>query len=345
VYIQELAKRLVHEGHYVTVFCGNDGKSLRNEVIDGVRVVRRGGFYFVYVWAFFYYIFRFRKKYDVVIDCHNGVPFFTPLYVREPVYCLMHHVHQEVFRRSLSKPLAAFARFLEKDLMPRVYRNIPFITISESSKEGIEKLGLGNAGVQIVHPGVDLGRLSLGEKSAHPSVLYLGRLKAYKSVDVLLRAFSLIFSRMPDAQLVIAGAGEEEKRLKKLARELGIASAIDFRGKVSDEEKVRLMQRAWVFVNPSFMEGWGITTIEANACGTPVVASNVPGLRDSVQNPHTGYLVPYGDVDVLAERVLFLLANTGQRNRMGREAMLWAKNFDWDALSQSFLSFIRKRST
>ncbi|MBL8031937.1 MAG: glycosyltransferase, partial [Candidatus Doudnabacteria bacterium] len=96
-YIHELSRRWVEAGHEVTQFSGNDGQQPREEVIDGVQVIRRGGFYFVYVWAFLYYMFRFRGKFDLIIDCQNGIPFFTPFYAREQVYCLLHHVHQEVF--------------------------------------------------------------------------------------------------------------------------------------------------------------------------------------------------------------------------------------------------------
>ncbi len=344
VYIHEIARQWVKQNHHVTVFCSNDGKSLRNEIVDGVTVIRRGGFYFVYLWAALYYVLRFRGRYDLIIDSHNGIPFFTPAFARVPVYCLMHHVHQEVFRRSLPRPLAWFARFLEKDVMPVVYRSTPFITVSESSKQDIQALGLGAAGIDIVHPGVNLRNLAPGEKSLHPTILYLGRLKAYKSVDVLIRAFEKVVAQIPDAELLIAGGGEEESTLKRLASDLKLSDHISFEGKVSDADKVSLMQRAWLFVNPSFMEGWGITTIEANACATPVVASNVPGLRDSVRNPHTGYLVEHGNVDKFAERMLNILSDKGLRQRMSIEALAWAGQFDWEKSGSRFLAIIKEGS-
>jgi glycosyltransferase involved in cell wall biosynthesis len=342
VYVHEIAKQWVASGHQVMLFAGNDGKAPRNETLDGVHIIRRGGFYFVYVWAAVYYILRLRRcDFDVIIDCQNGIPFFTPLYSRRPVYCLMHHVHQQVFTRSLTKPLAWFARFLEKDLMPIVYRHVPFITVSESSKIDIENLGLGQAGVEVVHPGVDLRELEPGEKHPTPLVLYLGRLKAYKSIDVLIRAFAQVLFHVPEAQLVIAGSGEEEQSLRQLVSELALEERITFAGRVTASEKVSLLQRAWLFVNPSFMEGWGITTIEANACATPVVASNVPGLRDSVRNPHTGYLVEHGNVEKFAERMLDILGDRGLRQRMSVEAIAWAGQFDWSNSSKKFLSIIQ----
>lgn len=340
-YIHQLAKNWIKNGNHVTIFCGNDGSQSRSEVIDNINIVRRGGFYMVYFWAFLYYIFRFRGKYDLIIDCENGIPFFTPLYVRKPIFAVLHHVHQKIFFHSLPRPLALLASFLEKDLMPLVYRKVRFITVSQSSKSEMEKLGIGKAGIEIVHNGVDLNEFILGDKSIQPMILYLGRLRAYKSVDVLIRAFKKVVKKYDKATLVIAGSGDVEKQLRALADNLGFdESKIIFKGKVTEEEKIKLLQSAWVLVNPSFMEGWGIVIIEANACGTPVIASNVYGLCDSVRDNKSGYLVPYGDIDSFADKITYVLDNREYRQKLNAEARRWAENFDWEKSSKKFLSFI-----
>ncbi|NTW45461.1 MAG: glycosyltransferase [Candidatus Moranbacteria bacterium] len=344
VYIEELARQWAAQGNRVTLFCGNDGKSPRSEIVNGVEIIRRGGFYLVYFWAFVYYLFRFRGRYDIVVDCHNGIPFFAPLYVRHPrVICLMHHVHQEVFRHSLPAPLAAFASFLEKGLMPPVYRNVRFITVSESSKSEMAALGLGErGGIHVIHPGIHVGDFAPGKKAEHPMVLYLGRLKAYKSVDVLLRAFQTVCERHPDAELVIAGDGEERRYLERLAADLRIGDRVRFLGRVSEESKRELLCKAWVAVNPSFMEGWGIVVIEANACGTPVIASDIPGLRDSVRDAATGYLVKYGDSAAFAEKISEVIRNVRLRENLGKNAREWAEGFDWRKSGEAFVSLITK---
>lgn len=341
VYIHEIAKRWAKQGNVVTIFCGNDGKSKRYEIIDDIEIVRRGGFYFVYIWAFVYYMSQFRGRYDVIIDSENGIPFFTPLYVKETVYCLMHHVHQDVFRRSLIKPLALFAQFFEEDLTPLVYRNVKFITVSESTKKDMKRIGLGKAGVDIIHPGVTLTELNPGVKANVPTVLYLGRLKYYKSIHVLLHAVPRIVQDMKNAKIIIAGDGEEGNPLKKLAKKLKITDSVQFLGKVTEEEKIALYQSAWVFVNPSMMEGWGITTIEANACGTPIVASDVPGLRDAVSDRNSGFLVDYGNSEAFAKKIFLLLKNETLRDNMSKKAVLWARNFDWEKSASQFLSILQ----
>lgn len=342
-YIHQLAKRWVADGHSVTVFCGNDQKHARNEVIDGVQMVRRGGFYMVYIWAVLYYIFRFRGNFDVVVDAENGIPFFTPLFVRKPKLLLIHHVHQDVFRNQLWFPLALFATFLETKIMPFLYHSIPVVTVSESSKREILRVGLGIANtVTIVYPGIDPKMYKTVRKTTHPSVLYLGRLRPYKQVDVLLHAFAKNVKNYPDLKLTIAGEGVSLEMLRQLAHTLDIAHAVQFTGRVSEREKVALLGSHWIMVQPSSVEGWGITVIEANACGTPVIASDVHGLRDSVVDEKTGLLVQPGDHHSLAAAVSYLITHHDERQEMTEAALSWSKTFNWDTSAAVFLQVIRR---
>jgi glycosyltransferase involved in cell wall biosynthesis/O-antigen/teichoic acid export membrane protein len=340
-YIHELARRWHLMGHHITLFCGNDGHSPRHETIDGIQVIRRGGFHMVYLWAFLYYILRLRRNHDIIIDCHNGIPFFTPLYSRKPVYCVVHHVHQDVFAKYLNRPRALLASFLEKSVMPRVYRDAHFMTVSQSTRRAMmAQLGIPDSRIEIIPNGVDLELLIPGEKAPVPTVVYVGRLKAYKSVDVLIRAFVQVLKRQPAARLIIAGSGDDEARLQALTATLGLTDHVTFTGRVSEAQKIHLLQQAWVFVNPSYAEGWGITTIEANACGTPVIASDVPGLRDSVKFPSAGYLVEYGNVKAFARKIVLVLGDENKRQRMSHNANDWAHNFDWQTSAVNFLEVI-----
>jgi glycosyltransferase involved in cell wall biosynthesis len=339
-YIQNLAERWVKMGHSVTLFTSNDGTQSQDGFNNEVRIIRRGGFFGVYILAPLYYIFKLRGQFDVIIDSENGIPFFTPLYAHIPIYGLLHHVHQEVFRDQLPLPLALLASFLEAKVMPFIYRNCRFITVSESSKREMQEFGISKLPIEVVHPGVDLSFLTPGIKADIPTISYVGRLKEYKSVDVLIRALPLILEVLPGAHLIIAGDGEDATRLKRIAKETGTLDHISFTGKVSEDRKREIMQESWVCVNPSMMEGWGITTIEANACGTPVVAADVPGLRDSVQNGETGLLVAHGDVTALAKAVSNVLIDRELRNRLAHSGRTWAENFAWEKSSQKFIEAI-----
>ncbi len=347
VYVHELAKRWVKDGHDVTLFCGNDGKNTRNEQVEGVNVVRRGGFYTVYIWAFFYYIFKFRSKYDIIIDSENGVPFFAPLYTRTPVIGLVHHVHSEIIFKQLklpitSWPVAFIAKQLESKIMPFVYRNVQMVTVSNSSKSDMERIGFGrNSNIIIMSPGVDLNDLKPGPKTVNPSILYLGRLKPYKSLETLIYATRNLAKTMPYIEVKIAGFGESRKRLEVLVKELNLENNVKFLGRVSDDEKIKLLSSAWVFVQPSTMEGWGISVLEANACGTPVVASRVPGLVDSVKNKYTGITVEVGNSKAFSKAIKKILIDDELRAKYEKNSLSWAENFDWNRISNNFAECIQ----
>lgn len=327
LFVHELGKRWVKMGAAVTVFCGNDGKSLRYEELDGVSIVRRGGFYMVYLWAFFYYILRFRGQFDIIIDVENGVPFFTPLYAREKIYLVVHHIHQDVFRRSLHPILAAYATFMEMHAMPYVYRNIQYLTISASTKKDIEKANLSTLEPLIVYCGVAKGSRP-GVRSKTPLFVYVGRLKYYKSINVFIKAATELIKTVPDARFVIAGEGEHDLQLMAYAKRKN--APVEFVGRVTEEEKLKLYQSAWATVNPSAMEGWGITSIESNMCATPILASDVPGLRDSVKDGYSGYLFPYGDAKALQEKMQLLIDHPQLRETLSKQSLTWARQFDWD---------------
>jgi glycosyltransferase involved in cell wall biosynthesis len=179
-----------------------------------------------------------------------------------------------------------------------------------------------------------------GSKSEEPLVAYLGRIKRYKRVDHVLRACKIVFEGFPTARLVVVGSGDYLPRLVRLTADLGIADRVDFTGFVSESEKIAVLRKAHVVVNPSSKEGWGVTVTEANACGTPVVASNVPGLRDAVVDGRTGFLVKYGDIAGFAARISEILAGDQLRAALSRQATVWAKEFDWDRSADSVLRVI-----
>ncbi len=340
-YIHEIAKRWVKQGYSVTVFAGNDGKSDRHDLIDGVNIVRRGGFYTVYVWAFIYYFIRFRKYTDIIVDSENGLPFFTPIYSRKKKYLLIHHIHQDVFRQHLSFPFSTIARFLEGKLMPLVYHNQQVITVSESSKLEIDHFMPNSfSSIQIVNPGINFVKSNVSTKTNDPTIVYVGRLKPYKNIDVAVKAFIKIVEIYPNAVFKIAGTGESFDDLTKLVTELGLQKNVKLLGFVTENQKANLLSESWVMVQPSMVEGWGITVIEANRYGTPVVASDVNGLKDSVVNGKTGYLVPVNDSDQLAEKIIQLIKNKRSLLSFSKNAKEWSGNFSWDISAERFLNII-----
>ena len=343
VYIHELAKRWVKNGNKVTIFSGNDNKNADYEIVDGIEVYRRGGTFTIYIFAIMYYLRKFRGNYDVIIDCENGIPFFTPLFAKEQVILLIHHVHQEIFRNFLSFPLSNIAALLEGKVMPIVYQNKNVVTVSASSQKDVFKLGFTNEGnIEIIPNGVSSSLFVEYPKTDNPSFVYLGRLKEYKNIDVAIKAFAKVVRIHKKAELAIVGAGESYPELEQLVTELGIANAVKFHGRVSELEKAKILAKSWAALQPSQMEGWGITVIEANAAGTPVIASKVNGLQDSVIDGQTGLLVPARNVTQFANAMMKIVEDDITRISLSQAAQLWARNFDWDRSADAFYGLIGK---
>jgi O-antigen/teichoic acid export membrane protein len=234
-YVQEIAQRWVADGHQVTLFCGNDGKLKSTQKVRGVNVIRKGNFVTVYIWAFLYYMFKFKNTVDVIVDCENGIPFFTPLYSKKPIFLVIHHVHQEVFRQHLKFPLNRFAQFLEGKFMPFVYHNKQVVTVSESTKKEIVKNKIANQkDIHIVHNGVSVSYKNMMAKSSAPLISYVGRLKHYKNIDIALKAFSNLEKQYPTAKFAIVGQGEAIKNLRKLVKVLGLENKVQFFGRTSE---------------------------------------------------------------------------------------------------------------
>ena len=336
-YVHELAKEWVKNGHNVNLFCGWDGNTVRQEEIDGINVIRRGGFFTLYPLALLYYVLKFKRKFDVVIDCENGIPFFTPFYSSMPKVLVIHHIHQEVFRKHIRFPMSLLAMFLESKLMPFLYKGLRVVTISESSKKEIIDRGWVRENlIDIVYPAIDEFAFPTLVKKPYPSLCYLGRLMPWKNVDTLVKAFNTVLVNYPEAKLEIVGWGESLSSLQRLVERFEIGQSVRFHGFVSNEEKYRILSESWIAIQPSSIEGWGMTVIEANACATPVIASDIKGLRDSVVNGKTGILIQEKDVKSFSEAIQLLFANESLRIQLSNNALLWSKNFSWRKSAYEF---------
>jgi len=340
-YMHELGRRWVRAGCEVGWVSERYRSAKTVEIIDGIRFHRVGSRFTLYPLAALACLLRLRSRYDVIVDCENGIPFFTPLYCRKPVVLVIHHLHQEIFRQELPLHLRWLALWLEGWLMPRVYRRSVMVTVSPSTFEDLRAHGYDPGRIVTVTNGVDVPEAKPGiHRSPSPVLIYLGRLKKYKSVDVLLRAMPDVLSYFPDASLAIVGQGTERDVLERLVWKLGLAKSVKFYGYLDKENRDRLLAMAWVAVCTSKFEGWGVVCLEANAHGTPVVASRVPGLRDAVQDGLTGVLVPYGNSERLAKEIVSLLGDPVRREAMARAGREWAAAHAWNRSADQFLKTI-----
>jgi glycosyltransferase involved in cell wall biosynthesis len=337
VRIREVARRLVRMGHRVTLLSEKINGSPGKVVIEGVEVRRIGGRATIHILAPLYVRWH-QNEYDVVIDdIAHAMPWYSPLATRKPVIAQVHHLHQDVVCRELSRPLASIIAWAERTIA-KVYNHI--IAISPSTRqELIERLGMKPERITVIPNGVDVNKYRPGPKDSRPTVLWVGRIKRYKNLDHLLKAYKQVKKEEPDTQLVIIGTGGHEESIKKLAKKLELED-VHFLGRVTEKEKVRWMQRSWIITSTSAKEGWGISVLEAAACGTPTVAYDVAGLRDSVKNMETGLLVPFNNINALSDAITNILVDDGLRNRISRGAREWATHFSWERTAEKALNAI-----
>ena len=347
VHLHEIFRRLVAWGHSVTLLCSAWPGSARRTALDGIEVHRVGSRYTLSLLAPVYFRRRLRnERFDVVVEDLNKVPFFSPFWgVGAPVALIVHHLFGKAAFQEASLPVAAATWLLELPV-PRVFRSVPTVAVSESTAEDLSRRGLPRNGIEIIPNGVDLDALSPGareERFAQPTLLYLGRLKRYKRVDLLLEAVAALVGRGIPCRLLVAGRGDDLPRLEALRESLGLEQHVEFLGYVSDVEKGELLRKSWINLLTSVKEGWGISNLEAAACGTPTIASDVPGLRDSVMDGQTGLLIPHGDVETLSRRIEELLGDEEKLARLGSGARRFAERFGWDASAHAMEKFLKER--
>jgi glycosyltransferase involved in cell wall biosynthesis len=280
----------------------------------------------------------------MLVEDVNKVPLYTPHWGGPPVVALVPHLFGGTAFQELSAPLAAAVWLAERPL-GRAYRGVPFEAISMSTADDLAERGIPRATVEVIYPGVDtVGYTPLdGTRAPTPVFVYLGRLKKYKGVHLVIKAFAAM--NHPTATLEIAGAGDYRARLERLAASLDLGARVRFLGRIDEVEKLAMLRRAWGLVFASPKEGWGITNLEAAACGTPVVASNSPGIRESVRDGETGFLVPHGDTKAMAAAMSQLASDAALVTKLGVQARRFAETFTWERAAEETLQHLERVRT
>ena len=334
IHLHEIFGRLAARGHQVTLLCGGwDGADPYTR-LDGIEVVRVGTRYtFPFLARAAYRRQLSDRPFDLLVEDVNKIPLATPRWGGPPVVALVPHLFGGTAFQELAAPLAAAVWLAERPL-GRVYRDTPFEAISLSTADDLAQRGIPRESVAVIYPGIDTAGYTPDPsvRAPEPVFAYLGRLKRYKGVHHVVRAFAALGH--PTATLEIAGAGDYRPALERLAASLDLGERVRFLGRISEAEKRQLLRRAWALLFASPKEGWGITNLEAAASGTPVVASNSPGIRESVRDGETGYLVPHGDPRAMAEAMRRLAADRALVDRLGAQARCFAETFTWERAAE-----------
>ena len=305
----------------------------------GIEIVRRGSW-----WNFNLVVPGvLRREFSspppaLVVEDINKAPCFAPWWTKAPVAAIVPHLFGATAFQEAPAPIALYVVALER-LIPLAFRRSRFLVISESTRDDLVHRGIARERIAVVHCGLDhdLYRVDpAAPKTTEPTIVFVGRLRRYKGLDRVIRALPRVRARVPNARLVVLGDGPFGDTLRRMAARLGLSDCVEFRGFVPPGLKVRALQESWVHVQPSPKEGWGLTVIEAGACGTAVVAADSPGLRDSVRDGETGLLFPAHDEDRLADALVRVLTDEPLRASLARAGIEWAARFRWpDAQARS----------
>ena len=330
------AKAWVKAGHSVTLFTSSYQGAEPEEIIDGVRIKRKGSQYLVvHILAFFWYLFQ-DQRFDLVIDHFHGLPFFTPLFIRVKKLAFIHEVAKELwFLNPLPWPLnwiIGITGYLGEPFIFMLYKGTSFMTGAKSTKNDLIALGIPESNITIISHGVTVSKSSLKLKAKKPTITYFGVLSKDKGIEDALRCFSIL-NTQGDFDFWIIGRPETWRymnKLNKMIKELNLVGKIKMWGFVPEDLKFQLLAKSHLLINPSVREGWGLVVLEGSAMGTPTIGYNVSGLRDSIMDKQTGILCRNNTPQDLSSNVTLLLSRKTYFNTMRLNAIKWSRSFSWE---------------
>lgn len=330
VMLLEHAKYWVKKKNHVIWFAASFKGAKSEETIEGIRVFRKGSHFTVKFWALLAYLTNKFENVDIVIDCFHFQPFFTPLYIRnKKIVALIHEVAGKVWFSNIWFPIAVVG-FLTEPFTFLFYKKVPFITVSNSTRKELKRLGMKK--ITVVENGVTPHSVGTSiKKEKIPTLVFLGRISRDKGIEDAISAVEQIRDIRPDLQFWVIGKSETKmyfQHIKSIIESKKIKKNVKFFGFVDEKEKFELLRKAWILIHPSKKEGWGLTVIEAASQKTPTLGYDVEGLRDSVLNGKTGVLVS-PNVSDLAQKLEELLNNKPFINFLGKNAYKHSKKYSW----------------
>jgi glycosyltransferase involved in cell wall biosynthesis/O-antigen/teichoic acid export membrane protein len=326
-------------GHRVTVVAGQyRGGARVEELAPGLTVHRMGTRMTVFPRAAWATLRGVGRDADVVLEVVNGIAFLSPLWfwLKAPTVALVHHVHQDHYVAEMGWKGRIAAFVAERAPLRFLYRAVPVLTISQAARDDLVALGVPPDHLHVAYLGVEPPPFPGGATEPAPRLLYLGRLKQYKRIEVVLD----VLEGIPGAHLDVAGEGDHRPVLEEEIRRRGLQDRVTLHGHVSEEEKFDLYGRAWVNLTASSAEGWCLTVMEAATVGTPSAALRVGGLGESIVDEQTGLLAE--TPEELARRVRALCDDPVRREELGAAARARARGFTWDSTAEQNLAVLER---
>ena len=320
-------RALVERGHEVFWYANEFPGSSPEETIEGIRVVRGGGRGTSVLRAVRWY--KQQRPFDLVIDQHHGIPWYTPWWAKTNCVAYIHEVLGPIWNVFYPWPISMVGRWQER-ATHWLYRNVPFWVPSQSTRNALRRNGVRE--VTFIPNGTDavpLPQLEGKPLRSPVKLVAVSRLAPNKRIDHAICVLAILSQNHVEANLTIVGAGEAEESLKRLVSEKGLTDRVTFTGAVPEDEKNAHLQSAHFLIHTSVREGWGLNVIEANAMGTPAIVYPVGGLVDSTVHEETGIVARSETPESVAAALMEILKSPEKYDTYRHKAWERSKTFQW----------------
>lgn len=334
-----ILKELIRRGHTVTWFTAADGATDNLPEQNSIHY-EKGGNAITVLWYAYKYYKKNGGRFDIVVDQINALPFLTPLYVpKKKRRMFIHQLARETWwYEAPLPPIGSIIGYILEPLMLALYRYTKSITVSESTKQGLQKYGIKDITIirQAIHT---TSRWNIQKQFETPTIIHVGRIVPMKRINHCIRAIASVKESIPNIKLLIVGKGSPkyQEELQQLIHFLGLEDNVEFTGFVSQKRKEQLMAQAHCLITTSVREGWGLIITEANSFGTPAISYNIPGTRDAIKNNKTGKVTAKNTPNELAKEIIELLENHEKLEQMSKAALEDAKYYtNWEKTTDEF---------
>ncbi|MBU1132076.1 glycosyltransferase family 4 protein [Patescibacteria group bacterium] len=342
---EELARRLAGDGIEIIFVVANFSGGEKEETKNGYKIFRPGNKWTIYWKAFRLYKEKFQGWPDLVIDEMNTIPFFCKFFVKEKNVLFVHQLCREIWFFQMFFPLNLIGYLIEPIYL-LLLNDRKVITVSNSTKRDLMKFGFAEKNISIISEGIEIKppeTLDNIEKFSEFTILSLGSVRSMKRTAHIVSAFEIAKKQIPELRLILAGDANcryGKKVLRKI-KNSDYGKSIQYLGKVSCEEKIKLLRKSHVLCCTSVKEGWGLVVTEANSQGTPAIVYNVDGLRDSVRHNETGLIAKSNNPDSLEKSIVSLCENKLKYDKLKTNAWRWSREINFEKSYHDFLKLLR----
>ena len=358
-HLHRIFSKIVEMGHEVVLFTTMFPGAKERDVVDGIQVVRKGGdlTFQLTVAANLKKLDR-EFNFDVVVEDLNKLPVFAHWFVRKPLLVQMHHLWRKSIFSEAFFPIAFGVWFFER-IIPFFYRTQPFVVVSPSTKKELAEIGVDESRISVIYNGSEMPPAAVqfdkctdsresnenadaDENAQAPYFIWLSRVHRYKGIWTALESFEIFSKLHPEVKLFVVGDGPLLKKLPAWLKTHGLEGKVELTGFVSASRKYELLSSSLALLQTSYKEGWGLTVMEAAQLRKTTIASDVPGLRDSVRDGETGILFPSGNAAACASAMEKVYGDVELRASLGRNAKRYAESFSWEKSARETLELLER---